>query len=112
MERTLSTLASELLHRLPTMSEEERRLGLEIYRQLARGEPASTSSLAEAMRQSSSVIAELLERPNLKCLTYLDTERSIIRRWPSLESSNGLENTTASADERWPCGITNRALYH
>ncbi len=78
MAPTLSTLASELLHRLPTMSVEERQLGLEIYRQLARGEPASTTSLAEEMKQSSSEIAELLERPNLKCLTYLDTERSIV----------------------------------
>ncbi len=78
MAPTLSTLASELLHRLPTMSVEERQLGLEIYRQLARGEPASTTSLAEEMKQLSSEIAELLERPNLKCLTYLDTERNII----------------------------------
>ena len=23
-----------------------------------------------------------------------------------------LENTTASAEERWPCRITNRELYH
>ncbi len=78
MERTLSTLASELLHRLPTMSVEERQLGLEIYRQLARGEPASTTSLAEARKQSSSEITELLERPNLKSLTYLDNGRNII----------------------------------
>ncbi len=78
MEHKMSTLVSELLHRLPTMSVEERQLGLEIYRQLACGEPASTTSLAEEMKRSSSEIAELLERTKLKCLTYLDTERRIV----------------------------------
>ena len=30
----MNTLASDLLARLPTMTDEERRLGLEIYREL------------------------------------------------------------------------------
>ena len=36
---SVGTLTSELLARRPTMAAEERRLGLEIYRQLAQGEP-------------------------------------------------------------------------
>jgi len=35
--KTFSALASDLLARLPTMTDEERRLGLEIYRQLSHG---------------------------------------------------------------------------
>src|SRR5438552_389325 len=44
---TLGTLTSDLLVRLPTMTEEERYLGLEIYRQLSRGEPVSTRGRAQ-----------------------------------------------------------------
>ncbi len=78
MEKTLSSLASEVLARLPTMSEEERRLGLEIYRQLAKGEPVLPSGLAEALTIPASAVNDLLGHPHLKCLTYLDGEGRII----------------------------------
>ena len=45
------------------MTDEERRLGLEIYRELG---------------GSGTTVDELLERPNLKCLTYTDREGQII----------------------------------
>jgi len=75
---TLSALASELLTRLPTMTDEERRLGLEVYRQLARGEPVLRFSLAEALDVPTHDVAELLGHPNLQCLTYTDNNGRII----------------------------------
>jgi len=62
---TLNALASELLTRLPTMTDEERRLGLEVYRQLARGEPVLRLSLAEALDVPTHDVDELLSHPNL-----------------------------------------------
>ncbi len=78
MESELSTLTSELLSRLPTITGEEQRLGLEIYRQLARGEPVSRAELARALEASTDTVEELLGRPNLKSLTYADEGGQII----------------------------------
>ncbi len=78
MESELSTLTSELLSRLPTITVEEQRLGLEIYRQLARGEPVSRAELARALEASTDTVEELLGRPNLKSLTYADEGGQII----------------------------------
>jgi len=75
---TLSALASELLARLPTMTAEERRLGLEVYRQLARGEPVLRFSLAEALDVPTHDVDELLGHPNLRCLTYMDNNGQIV----------------------------------
>lgn len=74
----LNALASELLARLPRMAGEERRLGLEIYRQLAQGAPVLRSSLAEALKVPTKIANELLGHPNLKALTYLDDQKRII----------------------------------
>ena len=76
--KTLTALASELLARLPTMTGEEQRLGLEIYRQLAQGEPVLRSALAEALEAPTDTVDELLGHPNLKCLTYTDKQGRII----------------------------------
>ncbi len=78
MEQTLNTLTSELLLRLPTMTEEEQRLGLEIYRQLSSGEPVSAFGLATALKSPPDEVDELLAHPSLKCLTYTDSEGQII----------------------------------
>ncbi len=51
-EKTLSALASEPVARLPTMTDEEQRLGLEIYRHIAHGEPVRRADLAEALPHS------------------------------------------------------------
>lgn len=74
----LSALASDLLARLPTMTGEEQHLGLEIYRQLANGEPVQRSRLAEALEIPNRAVDDLLGHPNLKSLTYADTEGRII----------------------------------
>jgi len=76
--KTFSVLASDLLARLPTMTDEERRLGLELYRQLSHGEPVSKSRLAEALEVATPGVDDLLGHPNLKCLTYVDNEGRII----------------------------------
>jgi len=60
------------------MTEEERRLGLEIYRQLSRGRPVPRSTLAEALAVAAHEVDELLGRPNLQCLTYTDDAGRII----------------------------------
>jgi len=74
----LKSLGSELLTRLPTMTEEERRLGLEIYRQLARGEPVLKPKLAGALQISDQAVDDLLGHSNLKSLTYIDHDGQII----------------------------------
>jgi len=76
--KTLTVLASDLLARLPTMTGEEQRLGLEIYRQLAQGEPVLRSALAEALEAPTDTVDELLGHPNLRSLTYTDKQGRII----------------------------------
>src|SRR5207245_11256880 len=76
--KPLNALASALLARLPTMTGEEQRLGLEIYRQLAQGEPVLKSDLAEALEAPTDTVDELLGHANLKSLTYTDKQGRII----------------------------------
>jgi alkylmercury lyase len=74
----MTALASDLLAQLPTMTDEEQRLGLELYRQLAQGEPVLSAGLAEALGVPTQRVDELLEHPNLKCLTYTNREGQIV----------------------------------
>jgi alkylmercury lyase len=75
---TIDQLASDLLARLPVITGEEQRLGVEIYRQLAEGRPVAPSRLAQALRTTTGDIAKLLQRPNLQPLTYADEQGRII----------------------------------
>jgi alkylmercury lyase len=75
---TVDQLASDLLARLPVVTGEEQRLGVEIYRQLAEGQPVAPSRLAQALRVATSEVAALLQRPNLKPLTYADQQGRVI----------------------------------
>src|SRR2546428_10662571 len=72
VESELIALTSELLSRLPTMTGEEQRLGLEKDPQPARGEPVSRAELARALEAPTDTVEERLGRPNLKRLTYTD----------------------------------------
>ncbi len=72
------SLASELLTRLPTMNEEEKRVGLEIYRQLALGQPVQRAGLAEALHRPLAAVEEMLGHASLKSLTYTDPEGRIV----------------------------------
>src|SRR5258708_30963623 len=78
MASELSALTSELPSRLPTITGEERRPGLEIYRQLAHGEPVSRAELARALEAPTGTGEELLGHPNLRSLTYTHKEGRII----------------------------------
>ena len=60
------------------MTEAERRLGLEIYRQLAGGIPVSRAALAKALEVTTHEVNGLLEHPNLRSLTYTNTTGRII----------------------------------
>ena len=95
MEQTLTALASDLLARLPTMTGEEQRLGLEIYRQLSYGEPVLRAGLAEALEVPTPTVDELLEHPNLKWLTYTDREgrSSVLVASPSGRCRTGSKST-------------------
>ena len=88
--KTVTALASELLARLPSVTGEEQRLGLEIYRQLAQGEPVLRSELAEALEAPTDTVDELLERPNLRSLTYTDKQGRITIP-PALRDYAGLD---------------------
>ncbi len=72
------SLASELLTLLPTVNEEEKRVGLEIYRQLALGQPVQRAGLAEALRLPLAAVDEVLGRTTLKSLTYADAAGRIL----------------------------------
>jgi alkylmercury lyase len=75
---TVDQLASDLLARLPVLTGEEQRLGVEIYRQLAEGQPVTPSRLGQVLGVATSDVAELLKRSNLKCLTYADQQGRIV----------------------------------
>ncbi|HKW40695.1 MAG TPA: organomercurial lyase [Gemmatimonadales bacterium] len=75
---TIGQLASDLLARLPAITGEEQRLGVEIYRQLAEGRPVAPSRLAQALHMTTGDVAELLKSPNLQPLTYADAEGRVI----------------------------------
>lgn len=72
------SLASEVLTRLPTMNEQEKRVGLEIYRQLALGQPVQRAALAKALGLPLAAVGEMLGHTNLKSLTYTDAEGQIL----------------------------------
>ena len=75
---TVDQLASDLLTRLPVITGEEQRLGVEIYRQLAEGRPVAPSRLAQVLGVAAGDVSALLERPNLKSLTYADKQGWIV----------------------------------
>jgi len=75
---TVNQLTSNLLARLPVVTGEEQRLGVEIYRQLAEGRPVAPSRLAQALRVATGDVTELLKRPNVKWLTHADQQGQII----------------------------------
>src|SRR5258708_21884152 len=79
MERTLSELTSDLLALLPTMTEEARRLGREIYRQRASGEPVIVPSLARALAVPAIRVTGLLALANLSRLAYQDQADRLVR---------------------------------
>ncbi len=68
----ISRLARVICDRLPDASEDEKKLSLEIYRQLSRGEPTTPESLAEPMEMDETTVKHLLAGAALKGNTYYD----------------------------------------
>lgn len=75
---SVEQLASELLARIPVATEEEQRLAVEIYRQLAQGRPVAPAALARALGKAPQEVTELLGHGTLRPLTYLASDGQIV----------------------------------
>ena len=74
----LEEVSAQLLACLPTFDEEEQRVAVEIYRQLAKGTPLRQEPLARAMGVPSSQMAEELGRQNVQSMTHADESGDIV----------------------------------
>ncbi len=70
--------ASAMMDAVPALGEDAKRLAVELYRQLALGEPVRQESLAEALGVPSEEIAALLQDEQLKGWVFYDDENSVI----------------------------------
>lgn len=68
----LEAVSTALLQVLPRLSIEEQRLGLALYRQLARGQPVHLESVAAVVGLSAEAVATLANRDPLRALIYRD----------------------------------------
>ncbi len=71
-------LARVMIDAVPTFGEDAKLLAVELYRQLARGEPVRQKSLAEALSVPTEEITALLEDEQLKGWVFYDDEKSVI----------------------------------
>ena len=74
----LEEVSSQLLACLPTFDEEEQRLAVEIYRQLADGAPLRREQLAKSLDLSNSRLSEILRRQNIQSMTYADESGNVV----------------------------------
>lgn len=74
----LDEIFAPLSAALPELSELEQRLGIELYRQLARGEPVRREQLAETLTLPTRDVVGLLEQPGLKGLVFYDGENRVM----------------------------------
>ncbi len=63
-----------MMDTMPALGEEAKRLAVELYHQLARGEPVLPGSLSEALGVSIEEITALLEDEQLKGWVFYDDE--------------------------------------
>ena len=70
--------ARAMMDAVPTLGEDAKRLAVELYRQLALGEPVRQESLAEALGVPTQEIAALLEDEQLKGWVFYDDENRVI----------------------------------
>jgi len=68
----LEGVSKALLRALPKFSVEEQRLGLALYRQLARGQPVPLESMAAAVGLSAEAVATLVNQDPLRALIHRD----------------------------------------
>jgi alkylmercury lyase len=74
----LETVSTALLRALPKLSVEEQRLGLALYRQLARGQPVHLESAAASVGLSAEAFATLANRDPLRALIYRDDRDRVV----------------------------------
>ena len=67
-----------MMDTVPALGEEAKRLAVELYRQLARGQPVSHKSLADELGLSANEISALLEDEQLKGWVFYDNDRRMI----------------------------------
>ncbi len=70
--------ASAMMNTVPALGEDAKRMAVELYRQLALGEPVRQESLAEALGVPREEIAALLEDEQLNGWVVYDDEKSVI----------------------------------
>ncbi len=70
--------AAAMMETVPPFGDDAKRLSIELYRQLARGEPVSQESLAEALGVPTREITALLEDEQLKGWVFYDDDQHVI----------------------------------
>ena len=70
--------ASTMMDTVPAMDEDTKRLAIELYRQLARGEPVPLESLGAALGVPIEEITALMEDEQLKGWVFYDDEGRVI----------------------------------
>ena len=70
--------AAAMMDTVPALGEDTKRLALELYRQLARGEPVPPGSLGEALGVPIEEITALLEDEQLRGWVFYDDAGSVI----------------------------------
>ena len=76
-DHDLARPSSSLLARLPRFTPAEQRLGLALYRLLARGAPVTHGELAAALDLPTTRVAELLAGEGLRAMVYQDDGRVV-----------------------------------
>jgi alkylmercury lyase len=70
--------ASGLLRTIPRFTEDASRLALELYRQLAQGEPVALDALADVHGSTADEVRALLADEQLKAWVFYDDENRVI----------------------------------
>ncbi|MCI0432244.1 MAG: hypothetical protein L0271_01150 [Gemmatimonadetes bacterium] len=74
----LDRIFAPLSSTLPELTETEQRIGLEVYRQLTRGEPLDPTQVATPLGMAASDVAARLSDGGLRCLVHTDGGRRIL----------------------------------
>ena len=70
--------ARAMMDSVPALGEDAKRLAVELYRQLAKGQPVRQEGLAKALGVPTEEIAALLEDEQLKGWVFYDEEKRVI----------------------------------
>jgi hypothetical protein len=101
----LETISTAFLPALPKLSIEEQRLGLALYRQLARGQPVEFEAIVGSADLSADDVATLSKRDPLRALIYRDDRDRVVgfaARYTGVDLSGGCSHRRGSGCPR-PC---------